>query len=200
MPRVRGKFRARLLRRYAKRLGVVAVFLLDFLPCLPEEQIRANGRAEDPPRIRIDTITGMAFSSLVSLAIVFATAATLHAHGKSPAMGRNASAACAEVAMSKSRCWHASDPVPMIPAANSANANSPGSAALRLARCSAGQALSTPDPTMPVPSNATIAVATLLGAALSLVGLDPVRALYWGSGGQRRARSPAYGRDDVDRP
>ena len=26
---------------------------------------------------------------------------------------------------------------------------------------------------------ATIAVATLLGAALSLVGLDPVRALYW---------------------
>ena len=32
-------------------------------------------------RIRIDTIIGMAFSSLVSLAIVFATAATLHAHG-----------------------------------------------------------------------------------------------------------------------
>ena len=32
-------------------------------------------------RIRIDTIVGMAFSSLVSLAIVFATAATLHAHG-----------------------------------------------------------------------------------------------------------------------
>ena len=32
-------------------------------------------------RIRVDTITGMAFSSLVSLAIVFATAATLHAHG-----------------------------------------------------------------------------------------------------------------------
>ena len=32
-------------------------------------------------RIRIDTITGMALSSLVSLAIVFATAATLHAHG-----------------------------------------------------------------------------------------------------------------------
>jgi Mn2+/Fe2+ NRAMP family transporter len=26
---------------------------------------------------------------------------------------------------------------------------------------------------------ATIAVTTLLGAALSLVGLDPVRALYW---------------------
>ena len=34
-----GKFQARLLRRHAKRLGVVAVFLLDFLPCLPEEQI-----------------------------------------------------------------------------------------------------------------------------------------------------------------
>src|SRR6187455_133426 len=32
-------------------------------------------------RIRIDTIVGMAFSSLVSLAIVFATAATLHARG-----------------------------------------------------------------------------------------------------------------------
>jgi Mn2+/Fe2+ NRAMP family transporter len=32
-------------------------------------------------RIRIDTLTGMAFSSIVSLAIVFATAATLHANG-----------------------------------------------------------------------------------------------------------------------
>jgi hypothetical protein len=25
----------------------VAVLFLDFLPCLPEEQIRANGRTED---------------------------------------------------------------------------------------------------------------------------------------------------------
>jgi Mn2+/Fe2+ NRAMP family transporter len=32
-------------------------------------------------RIRIDRVVGMAFSSLVSLAIVLATAATLHAHG-----------------------------------------------------------------------------------------------------------------------
>ena len=32
-------------------------------------------------RIRTDTLTGMAFSTIVSLAIVFATAATLHAHG-----------------------------------------------------------------------------------------------------------------------
>jgi Mn2+/Fe2+ NRAMP family transporter len=32
-------------------------------------------------QIRLDTIIGMAFSSLVSLAIVFATAATLHAQG-----------------------------------------------------------------------------------------------------------------------
>ena len=32
-------------------------------------------------RIRLDTLTGMAFSTIVSLAIVFATAATLHASG-----------------------------------------------------------------------------------------------------------------------
>ena len=32
-------------------------------------------------RIHLDTIVGMAFNSLVSLAIVFATAATLHPHG-----------------------------------------------------------------------------------------------------------------------
>jgi Mn2+/Fe2+ NRAMP family transporter len=31
--------------------------------------------------IRLDTIVGMAFNSLVPLAIVFATAATLHSHG-----------------------------------------------------------------------------------------------------------------------
>ena len=38
-------------------------------------------QAPELARIRIDTIVGMAFSSLASRAIVFATAATLHAHG-----------------------------------------------------------------------------------------------------------------------
>ena len=42
---------------------------------------RTEGGGPELARIRIDTITGMAFSSLVSLAIVFATAARLHAHG-----------------------------------------------------------------------------------------------------------------------
>src|SRR5207342_1273386 len=32
-------------------------------------------------RIRLDTLTGMAFSTVISITIVFATAATLHAHG-----------------------------------------------------------------------------------------------------------------------
>jgi len=43
--------------------------------------VSPKGTGPELARIRIDTITGMAFSSLVSLAIVFATAATLHAHG-----------------------------------------------------------------------------------------------------------------------
>ena len=34
-------------------------------------------------RIRIDTIAGMAMSNLIALAIMIATAATLHAHGVS---------------------------------------------------------------------------------------------------------------------
>ena len=41
------RFGSRLPRRHVKRLGVGSPFLLDLLRCLPEEQIRADGRAED---------------------------------------------------------------------------------------------------------------------------------------------------------
>ena len=45
---------------------------------------------------------------------------------------------------------------------------------------------------------ATIAVATLLGAALSLVGLDPVRALYWRHTKSYNAFSEAAGMSALD--
>ena len=49
-------------------------------PCQAALPHAARGQAE-LKRIRTDTLVGMAFSSIVSLAIVFATAATLNANG-----------------------------------------------------------------------------------------------------------------------
>ena len=66
----------------AKRLiagGVSASPAVSTVRCMRDKPRR--GRGPELASIRIDTITGMAFSSLVSLAIVFATAATLNSHG-----------------------------------------------------------------------------------------------------------------------
>ena len=128
-------------------------------------------------RIRIDTITGMAFSSLVSLAIVFATAATLHAHGITDiATSAQAAEALRPVAGEFAFALFAAGiigtgllAVPVLA----------GSAAYAVSEMFgwAGSLEARPNDARAFYS--TIAVATLLGAALNFVGLDPVRALYW---------------------
>ncbi|MFZ2155858.1 MAG: divalent metal cation transporter [Bradyrhizobium sp.] len=128
-------------------------------------------------RIRIDTITGMAFSSLVSLAIVFATAATLHAHGITDiATSAQAAEALRPIAGGFAFALFAMGivgtgllAVPVLA----------GSAAYAVSEVFGWAESLDARPNDARAFYATIAVATLLGAALNFVGLDPVKALYW---------------------
>ena len=128
-------------------------------------------------RIRIDTIVGMAFSSLVSLAIVFATAATLHAHGITDiATSAQAAEALRPIAGVFAFALFAAGiigtgllAVPVLA----------GSAAYAVSEMFRWTGSLDARPNDARAFYATIAVATLLGAALNFVGLDPVRSLYW---------------------
>ncbi len=128
-------------------------------------------------RIRIDTIVGMAFSSLVSLAIVFATAATLNAHGVTDiATSAQAAEALRPIAGVFAFALFAAGiigtgllAVPILA----------GSAAYAVSEMFRWTGSLDARPNDARAFYATIAVATLLGAALNFVGLDPVRSLYW---------------------
>jgi NRAMP (natural resistance-associated macrophage protein)-like metal ion transporter len=128
-------------------------------------------------RIRIDTLTGMAFSALVSLAIVFATAATLHANGITDiATSAQAAEALRPIAGDLAFALFA---LGIIGTGMLAVPVLAGSAAYAVTEmfglygsldAKVGKARL---------FYGTIAVTTLLGATLQYVGLDPVKALYW---------------------
>jgi Mn2+/Fe2+ NRAMP family transporter len=128
-------------------------------------------------RIRIDTIIGMAFSSLVSLAIVFATAATLNAHGiHDITTSAQAAEALRPIAGEFAFALFAAGiigtgllAVPVLA----------GSAAYAVSEMFGWVGSLDARPNDARAFYATIAVATLIGAALNFGGLDPVRALYW---------------------
>ncbi len=128
-------------------------------------------------RIRLDTIVGMAFSSLVSLAIVFATAATLHGHGVTDiATSAQAAEALRPIAGEFAFALFA---IGIIGTGLLAVPVLAGSAAYAVSEVFGWAESLDARPTDARAFYATIAVATLLGAALNFVGLDPVRALYW---------------------
>ncbi|MDO9059749.1 MAG: divalent metal cation transporter [Bradyrhizobium sp.] len=128
-------------------------------------------------RIRLDTIVGMAFSSLVSLAIVFATAATLHGHGVTDiATSAQAAEALRPIAGEFAFALFA---MGIIGTGLLAVPVLAGSAAYAVSEVFGWAESLDAKPNDARAFYATIAVATLLGAALNFVGLDPVRALYW---------------------
>jgi NRAMP (natural resistance-associated macrophage protein)-like metal ion transporter len=128
-------------------------------------------------RIRLDTIVGMAFSSLVSLAIVFATAATLHGHGVTDiATSAQAAEALRPIAGEFAFALFA---LGIIGTGLLAVPVLAGSAAYAVSEVFGWAESLDARPNDARAFYATIAVATLLGAALNFVGLDPVRALYW---------------------
>lgn len=128
-------------------------------------------------RIRIDTLTGMAFSSIVSLAIVFATAATLHANGiRDIETSAQAAEALRPIAGDFAFALFA---LGIIGTGLLAVPVLAGSAAYAVTEMF-GIAGSLDDkPTKARLFYGTIAVTTLLGVSLQYVGIDPARALYW---------------------
>jgi NRAMP (natural resistance-associated macrophage protein)-like metal ion transporter len=128
-------------------------------------------------RIRIDTLTGMAFSSIVSLAIVFATAATLHTNGiRDIETSAQAAEALRPIAGNFAFALFA---LGIIGTGLLAVPVLAGSAAYAVTEMF-GMAGSLDDkPTKARLFYGTIAVTTLLGVSLQYVGIDPARALYW---------------------
>lgn len=128
-------------------------------------------------RIRIDTLTGMAFSSLVSIAIVFATAATLHAHGiRDITTSAQAAEALRPIAGQFAFALFA---LGIIGTGLLAVPVLAGSAAYAVAEMAGVAGSLDAKPLRARLFYATIAVTTLLGASLNFVGVDPARALYW---------------------
>ncbi len=128
-------------------------------------------------RIRIDTLVGMGFSTIISLAIVFATAATLHAHGvRDIATSSQAAEALRPIAGDLAFAMFA---VGIIGTGMLAVPVLAGSAAYAVTEMAGIAGSLDAKPLSARLFYGTIAVTTLAGAALSGVGLDPARALYW---------------------
>jgi Mn2+/Fe2+ NRAMP family transporter len=128
-------------------------------------------------RIRLDTLVGMAFSTIISLTIVFATAATLNAHGITDiATSSQAAEALRPIAGPFAFALFA---LGIIGTGMLAVPVLAGSAAYAVTEMAGVAGSLDAKPLRARLFYATIAVTTLLGASLNFVGIDPARALYW---------------------
>jgi Mn2+/Fe2+ NRAMP family transporter len=128
-------------------------------------------------RIRIDTLTGMAFSSIVSLAIVFATAATLHANGvRDIETSAQAAEALRPIAGNFTFALFA---LGIIGTGLLAVPVLAGSAAYAVTEMFGIASSLDAKPRKARLFYGTIAVTTMLGVSLQYVGIDPARSLYW---------------------
>jgi len=128
-------------------------------------------------RIRLDTLTGMAFSTLISLAIVFATAATLNANGiHDITTSSQAAEALRPIAGPYAFALFA---LGIIGTGLLAVPVLAGSAAYAVSEMAGIAGSLDAKPLSARLFYATIAATTLAGAALSYVGIDPAKALFW---------------------
>ena len=128
-------------------------------------------------RIRIDTLTGMAFSSIISLAIVFATAATLHANGvRDIETSAQAAEALRPIAGDFAFALFA---LGIIGTGMLAVPVLAGSAAYAVTEMFGQSASLDSRWNKARLFYGVIAVTTMIGAALQFIGIDPAKALYW---------------------
>jgi Mn2+/Fe2+ NRAMP family transporter len=128
-------------------------------------------------RIRVDTLTGMAFSTIISLAIVFATAATLYASGvREITTSSQAAEALRPIAGQFAFAMFAIGIIGTGLLAVPVLAGSAAYAATEMVGIASSLDARPLDAKL---FYATIAVTTLGGASLTYVGIDPARALYW---------------------
>ena len=128
-------------------------------------------------RIEMDTVVGMGLSNLVALFIMITTAATLHAHGVTDI--QTSSQAAEALRPIAGVFAFAVFAMGIIGTGLLALPVLAGSAAFAL-----GEALGWPVGLARTPARAkafygTIVVATLVGLAMNVVRLDPVKALFW---------------------
>src|SRR4029453_10525981 len=129
-------------------------------------------------RIRVDTLTGMAFSTIVSLAIVFATAATLHANGiRDIATSQQAAEALRPIAGQFAFAMFA---VGIFGPGLLAGPVLGGSAAYAITEMAGFPGSLDAKPLSARLFYATIAITTLAGAGLRGVGIDTARPLFLG--------------------
>ena len=128
-------------------------------------------------RIRADTIVGMGFSNLIAICIIFATAATLNAHGVT---NINTSSQAAEALRPVAGIFtFALFAAGIIVTGMLAVPVLAGSAAYAVSEVFRWTEGLERQPREAKAFYATIAVATLGGAALNFTSLDPIKALYW---------------------
>lgn len=139
--------------------------------------LTASTAGPELKRIRIDTLTGMAFSTVISLAIVFATAATLHANGVHDIeTSAQAAEALRPIAGQFAFAMFA---VGIIGTGLLAVPILAGSAAYAVTEMVGIAGSLDSKPLSARLFYGTIAATTLAGAALNGIGIDPARALYW---------------------
>ena len=128
-------------------------------------------------RIRFDTLTGMTFSNIVAIAIVFATAATLHVNGITDiTTSAQAAEALRPVAGQFAFALFA---IGIIGTGLLAVPILAGSAAYAVTELFGIAGSLNAKPVKARLFYATIAITVLAGASLDSVGIDPVKALYW---------------------
>jgi NRAMP (natural resistance-associated macrophage protein)-like metal ion transporter len=128
-------------------------------------------------RIQFDTLTGMAFSTLVSLAIIYATAATLHVHGVT--MIETSAQAAEALKPIAGRFAFLLFALGVIGTGLLAVPVLAGSAAYAVSEMLSKPASLDAKPNRAKLFYGTIVATTIAGASLQVVGINPVRALYW---------------------
>jgi NRAMP (natural resistance-associated macrophage protein)-like metal ion transporter len=128
-------------------------------------------------RIRTDTLVGMGVSNMIALFIIFATAATLNASGVTNIeTSAQAAQALRPIAGSFAFALFAAGIIGTGMLAIPVLAGSAAYAVTEMFHWKEGLDRS---PREAKAFYAVIAIATLAGVALNLVGLDPIKALYW---------------------
>ena len=128
-------------------------------------------------RLRFDTLTGMAYSNLIALAIMIATAATLHAHGKTDiATAADAASALRPIAGELAFLLFA---LGIVGTGLLAVPVLAGSAAFAIGESRGWKCGLEYKPWEAIGFYAVIALATLLGIAFHWAGIDPIKALFW---------------------
>ena len=132
---------------------------------------------EEFARIRFDTLTGMAVSNIIAIAIIITTAATLHVHGKtnietSPQAAkalRPLAAGFAELIFALGIIGTGLLAIPVLA----------GSAAYAIGEGYKWPVGLSRKPQRAVAFYAVLSFSVLIGIGLNFTALDPIKALYW---------------------